>query len=163
MKDRKTQAADLETAYRAAIRLLGRRAHSRRELVDKLRRREHSPESVAEVIRRCEAHRYLDDEAACEGYCRELMRKGQGPRAIRQRLAGRGFDGDLIERTMDAQCSREAVMTSARSLSARKARQLLQRHGDPRKVRPRLARFLTQRGFPTEVVLKAIDEALGAK
>jgi len=156
---------DVEAAYRAAIRLLGRRAHSRKELAQKLRQRGYAEAVRTEALRRCEAQNYLDDAAACEGYCLELIRKGFGPRAIRQRLAGRGFDGALIGSVLVALYPREVVRETARAVAVRKADQLRARYHESLELRARLTRYLNQRGFPAdilhEVVAIAVNDVTG--
>ena len=164
MKPRDKTRGDLTpaAAYDTAIRLLGRRGHGRRELQLKLRQRGYAEAAIDEALTRCEAHNYIDEAATCESYCRELIRKGRGPRAIRQRLAQRGFDRGLIDATLAAHYPATAIQATARAVADRKADQLKARHKAAGDLRTRLARFLTQRGFPSDVVHQAIDHTMEA-
>lgn len=153
-------AAAQAAAYQAATRLLCRRGHSHNELKLKLSQRGFEEAVIDAALARCQRHNYLDDPTTCEHYCRELIRKGQGPRAIRQRLAQRGFEQALIEATLEAHYPTDTIIETAQAVAARKAEQLKTRHKERFDLRTRLARFLTQRGFPADVVRKAIDRTL---
>lgn len=150
-----------QAAYHTAIRLLGRRAHSRKELAQKLGRRGYPDPIIDAVLRSCENHHYIDDAATCDSYCRELIRKGFGPRMIRQRIAKRGIKRDLIESVLETRYPRDAVRTTARAVAARKRDQLEGRFSEKRAIATRLARFLSQRGFPAGVIRDIVAEQGG--
>lgn len=155
------EAAAEAAAYHAAIRLLCRRGHSRHELKLKLHQRGYADTIIATTLKRCERHNYIDDAASCEHYCRELIRKGHGPRSIHQRLVQHGFDRGLIDATIDTHYPAAIIHETARSVAARKASRLKKRYHEKHDLRARLARFLTQRGFPADVVHTTIDRTIG--
>ena len=161
MTDGKKSERDFEAACRLAVRLLGRRAHSRRELEQKLRRRGVAEQTGAAVLTYCDDRGYIDDPAACEGYCRELIRKGFGPRAIRQRLNRRGLDGELIQSVVATRYPDAVVRKTAKKVALRKAGQLEGRYPEKTDQRRRLIRFLTQRGFPADVIHEVLAEVIG--
>ena len=149
---------DDEAAYSTALRLLGRRAHSRKELARKLRQRGYPDPVIEEVLRKCEAHHYIDDAAACDSYCRELIRKGAGPWMIRQRLVGRGINNSLIESVLETRYPQDVVRVTARAVAARKRDQLAARLSEKGAINARLARFLNHRGFPMDIIHAVIEE-----
>ena len=161
MKTRDKAKLDFEAVYLQAVRLLGRRAHSRNELAQKLRQRGHADQVITRVLKRCEERHYIDDATTCDNYCRELIRKGFGPRMIRHRLAGRGIATELIQNALEARYPREVVLSTARKLAARKSRQLGNRVREKMEMRTRLARFLTQRGFPSGIVHEILNDPTG--
>jgi regulatory protein len=150
-----------ETGYHTATRLLGRRPHSRQELAQKLRQRGYSEPIIEEILGDCQAHHYIDDAAACDSYCRELIRKGFGPRMIRQRLAGRGIEASLIESVLETSYPSDLIRATARAVAARKRGQLESRFSENSAINVRLTRFLTQRGFPLDIIHAIINERTG--
>ena len=160
MKTQRKKTLDYESAYQTAVRLLGSRAHSRQEIAQKLRQRGYSQPVIALVLERCSERRYIDDAATCDGYCRELIRKGFGPLAVRQRLSARGIAGELIQSTLEDRYPFEVVCTTARAVAARKLRQLSGRFRDEIDIRTRLARFLDQRGFPATIIREILEGRL---
>jgi regulatory protein len=160
MKRRHPSKPDIEAAYETAIRLLAQRPHGQKELEQKLRQRGYGDPIRRVVLRRCMEGGYIDDAATCEAYCRELIRKGFGPRAVRQRLAGRGMDDKLVRSTLTTRYPQEAVYKNARTVAARKLQQLRDRFREKSELRMRLARFLAQRGFPADSAHDIIDELI---
>jgi regulatory protein len=85
---------------RAAMDLLARREHSRRELVDKLMRRVPDRERVAAVIAQLAEEGLQCDRRFSESFVRSRAGRGFGPRRIRMELAQRGVERPLIEETL---------------------------------------------------------------
>jgi regulatory protein len=162
MKIRDKSKPDLEKAYDTAIRLLARRPHSRRELTQKLRLRGCPDPILSEVLSRLIDRGYIDEAATCETYCQELIRKGFGPRVIRQRLAKRGFDAELIRGALTTNYLLEVVRENARAAAVRKKGQLENRRLKTTELRIRLARFLTQRGFEPDVIHEVMVDVIGS-
>jgi regulatory protein len=161
MKIRNKSQPDLETAYETAIRLLARRPHSRKEVTQKLRLRGCPDPILSEVLRRLIDKGYIDDAATCETYCQELIRKGFGPRVIRQRLASRGIDAGLIRSALTRHYLFEVVRENARRAALRKKGQLESRCLKKNELRMRLARFLTQRGFEPDIIHEVMVDLIG--
>jgi regulatory protein len=127
-------------------------------LAHKLRQRGAADQIVTLVIRRCEECGYIDDAATCDSYCRELIRKGFGPRMIHQRLARRGITAELIQSTLETRYPQDVVLATARLVAARKSRQLGSRFRVKVELHTRLARFLAQRGFPSAIIHEALND-----
>jgi len=75
----------------AALNLLSRRPRSRKELKDRLYRKEFPGRAIQEVLDRMEQIGLLDDRAFAESYIRDRVRlKPRGSRALRAELAQKG-------------------------------------------------------------------------
>ncbi len=137
-------------AYDAAIRLLATRAHSGREIRDKLVRRGHPDAEIGPVLERLRGAGYLDDAA----YARALIRRrsaSRGARAIAAELAAKGVGREEARAALgelDAGDQVEAAVELARRMliGASAERQDLQKVG---------ARLL-RRGFSMEVSRAAL-------
>lgn len=87
----------IEEAKEKALNLLEFRAHSRRELFDKLRRFT-SDETADEVLRMLEEGGLIDDETYAFQYAHDAMElRFFGPERIKRELALRGIDGETAE------------------------------------------------------------------
>jgi regulatory protein len=75
----------------AGLRLLARRAHSRAELRQKLRRRGYQDDEVEGSLARLAELGYLDDAAFAEGLVRRRS-STRGPMALSAELAAKGID-----------------------------------------------------------------------
>ena len=87
---RLTAAASRMNARTRALKLLGFRAMSRRELVDKLTQKGESPEDAQEAADYLEELGYLDDAQYAASLVRHYAGKGYGPGRVRQELFRRG-------------------------------------------------------------------------
>jgi len=138
----------------AALRLLARREHSREELRRKLRRGGH-PEALVERVLEALAREGLqDDRRFAEAYLRARRERGYGPLRVAVELRQRGVDRDLVERVLAEQGEGEGPWEAVLERARR------QRFGaaPPRDEaeRARQVRFLQQRGFPLEQVLRVL-------
>ncbi len=148
----------------AALRLLSRRDHSCFELSQKLRQRGFSGNMISPVIARCIEMEYLDDRRFCEGYADRLRRKGYGVLRILQKLKAARIDAAYIQKTIERQCPEESQIEDCRKAFQKK--RIAQREaGHPELLcerdRFRLFRFLQQRGFASEVIVKVMNDAGG--
>jgi SOS response regulatory protein OraA/RecX len=80
---------------------------------------------------------------------------------IRQRLAGRGIAAELIQNVLEVRYPPEVVVSTARTVAARKSHQLGNRFREKMEVHKRLARFLTQRGFPPGIIHEILNAPAG--
>ena len=95
------------------MRLLGRRAHSRVELLAKLIRRGYEGSAVREALKRLEELGYLDDRAFADSFVR---RRGsaRGPRALSAELAARGVDRAEVDAALDGFGPAEQLAAASR-------------------------------------------------
>jgi regulatory protein len=142
---------EIHEARTAAVRLLARREHSRDELRRKLKRRGHDPSIIEAVVGALDEAAYVSDARFAEMFVRVRCERGQGPLKIRAELRQRGVEealaDDLLTETAEYWIDR-----------ARAAREKRFGGGAPadRDEWNRQARFLAQRGFPADLIYRAL-------
>jgi regulatory protein len=147
-----------ERAEAKVYRLLALRAHSEKELRDKLRKGGFSAPVVAGVIERCRESGYLNDENFARQRARAL--------AVNRLASNRRIALDLSERGISEELGRRAIAEvraeigeedAVERLLRKKARgRALTGMGDREKMR--LARGLTGKGFPTGLIIRKLKE-----
>lgn len=145
---------DEDRRYRAAfdraLRLLGQREHSARELTGKLTAKGVDAATAGLVVDDLRGRGLQSDARFAEAFVHSRVGRGQGPVRIRQELAQRGIDAALATDALDEDWAALAVAARQRKF------------GDAppvdRDAWQRQARFLAQRGFPSDVVVRAIGE-----
>lgn len=132
---------------RAAIELLSRREHSKRELRQKLQRKfDCSIDVVNRELIRLADENYQSDERFAEAFVVSRMRKGIGPQRLSLELKERGISPELVE----AFVSRDSQEWLAIAVDVRE-----KRFGSDLpsgKERTKQARFLQYRGFPSDII-----------
>ncbi len=154
-----------EAALKRALALLERRAHSRRELSDKLRQRKFPPDIVGQALAELERLHLLDDLQFAELFIREKLiyaSRPLGQRRIMQDLRRRGIDEATAKQawsTVEQEERPEPESERAGEAARRKLASLRDRE-DPRRVRARLWRHLASRGFDAESAGQAVEQAM---
>lgn len=128
-----------------ALRLLGQREHSRRELERKLERYEEEPGSLARALDELQAKGYLDEQRAAESLVHR--RSGQyGATRLRQEMQDKGLARELITRTLAG--LKDSELARAREVWRRRFDAAPQTAPE----RAKQTRFLLARGFSADVV-----------
>lgn len=95
-------ASDARRAREKALYLLERRAHSKRELTEKIARSAASREAAQAAADRLEELGLLDDGAFAQSYAKELFeRKRFGEQRVRQELRRKGIAAEVIEAAIE--------------------------------------------------------------
>ncbi len=131
--------------YPAAIALLARREHSRRELERKLRGKGFAADAVEQCLQRLQGERLQSDVRFAEAYLNSRAGKGYGPARIRAELAERGVEGEVIEQQLD-----EAGIDWCDLAAEVRRKKFGGRAPHDYLERARQARFLQYRGFAGE-------------
>lgn len=142
----------------AALRLLGRRDHSCKELASKLGLRGFRRQEIALAIEECRRLEYIDDPRFCRAYAGQLKRKGYGARRIAQMLRTKGLDESHITDVLESQCNHDAQIDDCRRALTKKLNTIHQPQ-DSKALEVRLQRFLLQRGFSSSVIWQVLKEA----
>lgn len=150
------------SAFDAALRLLGTRARSVAEIRERLARRDFDEAEIENVIVRLQAHRVLDDREFAQEWVRS-RRGNRGAAALRQELARKGIDRELVDEVLDglggSQQLDEATVLAAKRIAAASPALL----GDPdgrRKLEQRALAALARRGFDSETARDAVARAV---
>jgi regulatory protein len=144
---------EVDVARDTAIRLLARREHSTDELRRKLKRRGYGEATISEVVATLRDSQSVSDQRFAESFARVRSERGQGPLKIRADLRERGVTDVLVD---------EVLTTTSEFWLERANRARSKRFGDaPPATRDdwnRQARFLAQRGFPADLIYRALGE-----
>jgi len=156
--DRLQELADIEAAYRAALRALARRGHATWDLRRRLVQKQHPPVAVGSALERLAARGLLDDERFASEYAASRAARGRGPARLIKDLLAQGVDRRSAEAAVTRAFADEGLdpEREARAVAEKRAVQLV---GVPVAVRKRrLMAFLMRRGYAGPAVKALIEE-----
>lgn len=155
-------AVDCDKAWRYAVRALGRRALSRGELIDRLRRRGHEAKTAEQVVDRLTDKGWLDDAAYGRSVIQaERARKPAGARLLRHKLAAKRVPRDVAERLVDEAEKDHDPVAAARSFAEQRLRSATLQRADAQARKRRLWGQLARRGFDAHTIRQALQPLLG--
>jgi regulatory protein len=154
--------ADVEAAYRAALRAQARRPHATRDLRRRLILKQHPPAAVDAAVQRLAARGVLDDRRFAEHYVATRAARGRGPARLLKDLQRYGLDRQLAEEAMRTTLHAEGIDVdrTLRQVAERRAASL----GNlPSPVkRRRLTAYLSRRGYYGAMVRTLVDDLVPA-
>lgn len=157
LADRSERLQSMVKARAAALKILGRRARSRAELVDRLIRKGHERSVAIDVADQLQADGWIDDRAYASAVIDQIQRtRPAGRRLIRDALARRQVDGFIAEEAAIA--SAGDPLQSAVALARSKLATM--RALPKAKAVRRTAGMLARRGFEDDVI-QAVLAKLG--
>ena len=141
----------MDTAIRdKALSLLSYRAHSRRELSDKLKRKlSCSEQDLNAVLDWLEEMGFLDDRSYAASVVRHCASKGYGAGRISSELSRRGISRDLWDEALTEMPDTDAALD-------RLLRTKLRNPDDREEVR-RVSAFLARRGYSWDEIRRALE------
>ena len=148
------------TAKDRALRLLGVRDRSHRELERRLLRAGFEPEDVATALGDLTAVGLIDDDRFAAAVA-EHARSGRiaGRRAVMSSLLASGVDREIADRASET--LEEGEAERAQALADSRAARL--RGVDPQKAFRRISGMLARRGFAPSIAFSAARRALGGR
>lgn len=140
--------------YITALRWLGRRELTERQIRQRLAALGAAPDAIDEAVTRLRASRALDDARVASAYVRTAGElKGRGRNRIARELSAMGLGDGLVKAALDAAASPDEERERLERALARKARGLdLADHAQRRKV---IAALMRQ-GFEFEGIRGAL-------
>jgi SOS response regulatory protein OraA/RecX/phosphopantetheinyl transferase (holo-ACP synthase) len=163
----------LEEAKEYALGWLETRMRTEREIRDKLREKNVSPEAADGAVRFLAEYGFLDDRAFAERYAAESVRKNKGPLRIEQELVRKGIGRDTAREAIrpyrdgqDGRTDGGAFETADdpptfRETAEALARKAYEAAGSPPELDEKLAakilRRLASRGFSASDSYAALD------
>lgn len=142
------------TAY--ALYLLGRKARSKREIIEKLRAKEYPESEIATTVSQLEKNRLIDDVIFSKIYVEDKVRiYRRGRHRIALELLQKGIDKELIQE-VTKNINSEVELEAARSLLESKTRQW--RQLTDRQRFERSVSLLQRRGFSGVIIRQAIEK-----
>ena len=145
-------------AYHYAVRLLTRREYCEFEMRQRLAGRDYDDEMVDWVIRQLERDGYLSEMRFAESYLRSRLQKGEAPWLAAKRAEQKGARSDAVQAAL-AELSEgyDAEQVARDLVLARDPRGF--RFEDER-VWQRQARFLRNKGFAADIILRVLNESM---
>jgi regulatory protein len=138
-----------------ALRLLGLRDRSRREIERRLRQAGFDAGVIAQTVEWLAGLGYLDDRRFAAAYAAEKWRGGWGPRRIHTELAAKGVERPVIDEALAPLEEAEVGAGGAGDLVLEQTvrrRFAAQFAGDPEAAERRLAGFLARRGYDWDTI-----------
>ena len=151
-----------KSAYQTALDLLSLRDHFRRELVEKLRKRDFQADEIEDSIARCEELGLLNDERVAHRFVEvRAADRGWGPHRLAAELRQRGLPADDADRLSDLseELAADAMRTALRKIEVR-APTGWWRDGQRR---ARMVSSLITRGFEAEVAIAAVKDLAASR
>lgn len=145
-------------ALERAVELLAARAHSRREIEQKLRRSGYRPSTIEMVLYKLERERLLDDADFARQWVESRANRKLGRRRIQQELRHKGVSAEEAEAALE-DIDEEDQLSAAVSL-AEKAAARVRPGEDPRKAAQRITGMLIRRGFGWDVAREALQQVM---
>jgi regulatory protein len=152
--------ADVEAAYRTALRAIERRSFARADLGRRLLRKGHPREAIEAALARAAERGFLDDAAFAANYVETRSARGRGPLRLVRDLMAMGVERGTIDRAVAAHVAEAAGHGNVPlDLATKRAAQLrdLPRHVKRRRV---LA-YLARRGFSGREITELVGRVVG--
>jgi regulatory protein len=162
LQDRLSEAADVEAAYRTALRGLEIRSFARGDLSRRLVRKGHPRPAVDAALQRVHELGLLDDAAYARTYVQTRAARGRGPVRLTRDLLSMGVERSLIDRALEAEWPEGSDQSAVPLALARKrAGQLA---GLPRQTRRRrVVAYLARRGFTGREISEMVEAVVGSR
>jgi regulatory protein len=158
---------DATAALEVALRFLGSRPRTEREVVDRLRRAAAEEEVIDVTVDRLRDLGYIDDVAFARWWSEQRDRHApRGRRLMEAELRQKGVPRDVIEQMRDDPVERAIEDASLPDTDDERAAVALDRHlhgramPDDGPALQRLGMFLMRRGFDAETARRAIRRRL---
>ncbi len=138
-------------AYDRALRYLGHREHSEKELLSKLCARETTVSLAQQVLEELKTLDLQSDHRFAESLVRSRVGRGKGPVLIRQELVRKGIGDELVDEVMTLP-GEYWIEIATQAREKRFGASLPEDRGDW----SRQARFLARRGFPSDLIYRVL-------
>ncbi len=145
MKERKPQ----RSIRVVAMDLLSRREHSAYELMQKLKQRDFDIDAIEMALNRLQQDNLQSDSRFIESMVNYRVNAGFGPYKIRHELRQKGISAELVEDHLSA-----LTVEWERLMEAQRSKKFGQQIPAEYKEKMKQARFLQNRGFSPESVMR---------
>jgi regulatory protein len=146
-----------ERAHQIAVNFISYRPRSSKEVTDKLTRKGFVADLVREVVERLRELMLINDLEFARMFIRDKLRgKPMGRALLRRKLLDKGISFQATERVLKEYVTDENEQEAAKALATRKLKMSRARFSDLEPIvrQKRLADYLLNRGFSTEVAYK---------
>ncbi|MDD5246132.1 MAG: regulatory protein RecX [Candidatus Omnitrophica bacterium] len=153
---RRDFATPREKARSYAFLLLKFRLRSEKEMRDYLAKKKLAVDVIDETVAFLKAKGFINDEFFARAWIGSRLKKPLGLRKLRQELAAKGIDRQLIQGCLGEITKNYCESDIVRKIAAEKFAKL--KGVDPLKARQRIYRYLVYRGFSPQVVAEALND-----
>lgn len=144
-----------------ALRLLGQRSYTTRDLTRKLAQKSFSPEEIQKAIQRFTESGLLDDTKFAVNFARtRLAGSGASRRRIRQTLARKGIPQPVSDAAIEQVIEEEGIDTTVSLERVARRKRLALQGLDVHVVRRRLHGFLARRGYDVDEIRRVVAKIL---
>jgi len=147
---------ELLKAKRVVLHLLKYRARSRKEILDRLKRKNFSQNTIDQVLDYCNKLDLIDDEAFASSWMNSRLRKPLGLRRISFELKTKGISDEIIQQSKDKIKENYNEYEAVSDLAKDKFKKL--KNLEPNKAKSRVYGFLLRRGFSPDIVNEVISQ-----
>ena len=145
-------------ALEKAVSLLAARAHSRREIEQKLLRTGYRPGTVEMVLYKLEKERLLDDADFARQWVETRSSRKMGRERIARELRQKGVDEEEAAAALEEIDAEEQLAAAAALVEKAAAR--IKPGEDPRRAAQRITGMLIRRGYSWDVAREALSQAM---
>lgn len=146
---------EYEQAKNYAFRVLEKGLKSKRELEDKLKKREYSDEIIGKTLERMKELGFIDDDYYAK---RRVEKRSQGSKwgkmRIKQELYHKGIEKDVIDEAVES-IDQENELENAIALAEKKMKSLSKY--DEMTKKKKLFQFLQYRGYGYDICKRVLD------
>lgn len=159
LQERLGAAADIEAAFRTALRSLELRSYARADLGRRLLRKGHPRPATEAALARAAGLGLLDDAAFARTFVQSRAARGRGPSRLTRDLLSMGVERSLIDRALADEWPEGSDRASVPlALATKRAAQL---GAIPRQTkRRRLLAYLARRGFSGRDVTEIVERVV---
>lgn len=143
-------------AMDASFTLLTYRSRSRKELAQRLQRKQFSETAITAALDRLQELGYLNDEQFARDWLNARKLQGKGPELIRSELKQKGIDPEIIADVISAYARDPENIEDVKRLVERKFKQM--QDLPPQDAARRITGFLARRGFPVDTVRRVLRD-----
>lgn len=142
------------------LKLLGRRDHARKELLDKALRKDYSREVILNVLDEIEEKGYIDDAEFARKYAADKYRLNNwGPAKIKAQLFKKGIQRTVAEQSIEEVFKDEDLEETFIHLISKRTRHY-QKEQDLLKRKEKVIRYLAGKGYRSSSIYKYVDKLM---
>ncbi|MFH5883073.1 regulatory protein RecX [Halalkalibaculum sp. DA3122] len=155
---RKLQRAEGRHAVKSyCMRMLARRDYSRKELFQKVAKKEHPPGIIHAVLDELEEKGYVNDRTFAEKYASDKSRLNNwGPAKITSKLYQKGISKHVAQESVEKAFEGIDLQQVFLELVNKKSRRFL-REEDPWKRKKKIFDYLHRKGYRSDHIFKYLD------
>jgi regulatory protein len=149
-------AEELISIREQALRFLARRAHSKKELIIKLQKKNFPLPTINIIVHELEEKKMIDDRAFTKSFIQdEILLKKNGPDQIKHRLYIKGIEKTLITDMLESEYDESLQLANCKFHSQKKYKTLTKY--PYKKQKQKLVTFLRQKGFSWEMIQTTVS------